>query len=68
MNRTVDTYVDFDIEYCDPTLNPKCLSFQDQISIFNDSSYWRLTLITQDIDLETRKIINIPQDYYFVAT
>lgn len=36
-NRTEDTYVNFNIKYCDPTnnTNTSCLSFADQTTIFN---------------------------------
>ena len=46
MNRSMDSYVDFNIGYCDPRLDNKCLSFDDQASILTPYSYWRLTLIT----------------------
>ena len=68
MNRSMDTYIDFNIGYCDPRLDNSCLSFDDQASILKQSNFWRLTLIIQDVDLKTRKIIDIPQDYYFLVS
>ena len=68
MDRSMDTYLDFNIGYCDPRLDNSCLSFDEQASIFKQSNFWRLTLINQEVDLKSREIINIPQDYYFLVS